>query len=143
MVVIQFLVVILRYVFGIGSIQMQESIMYLHAMTFLGGAAYTLQNGGHVRVDIFYSAMSERKKALIDLLGSAFLLIPFCILVWIKAYPYVLSSWSYLEGSKETSGIPAVFLLKTLILVFVVLVVFQGVATIIQCAQKLLSKETA
>lgn len=128
MVIVQFTVVLLRYIFGLGFIWMQESILYMHALVFLIGAGYTLLKEGHVRVDIFYREATIRKKALVDLLGVIFLLLPFCVLVWIVALPYVENSWAVLEGSKETSGIQGVYLLKTTILVFTVLVGLQGLS---------------
>lgn len=128
MVLIQFAVVVLRYVFGLGFIWMQESILYMHGIVFLVGAGYTLLKDGHVRVDIFYREARPNRKALVDLLGVIFLLAPFCILVWTVALPYVQNSWAVFEGSKETSGIQGVYLLKTTILVFTVLVGLQGVA---------------
>lgn len=129
MVLLQFLVVVMRYVFGVGSILMQEGVIYLHAALFLCGAAYTLLHGGHVRVDILYRSASPRRKALVDLLGTLFLLFPVCAIITWSALPYVGQSWSVLEGSKETSGIPAVFALKSLILVFSALMALQGIST--------------
>ncbi len=128
MVLVQFAVVILRYVFGIGSIFLQESIIYLHAVVFMLGAGYTLLHGGHVRVDIFYREASPRRKALVDLLGVVVFLVPVCALIWWASWPYVANSWRVFEGSRETSGIQAVFLLKTVILVFVALMVLQGIS---------------
>jgi TRAP-type mannitol/chloroaromatic compound transport system permease small subunit len=116
MVIVQFAVVILRYVFGIGSIFLQESIIYLHAVVFMVGAGYTLLHSGHVRVDIFYREASPRQKAVVDLLGVVVFLVPVCSLIWWASWPYVASSWRVFEGSRETSGIQAVFLLKTVIL---------------------------
>jgi len=131
-VVVQFAVVALRYVFGIGSIWLSESVIYAHAALFMLAAAWTLQVGGHVRVDVFYAGAEQRARALVDLLGTLFLLLPFMlVLVWY-AFPYVLRSWVILEASPETSGIPAVFLLKTLIPLFAVLMALQGVAQAIR-----------
>jgi TRAP-type mannitol/chloroaromatic compound transport system permease small subunit len=138
MVMVQFVVVVMRYVFGIGALEMQESIIYMHSILFLVGAGYTLLHGGHVRVDVFYQGASTKTKAWVDLLGVIFLLIPVCALVWWASYPYVSNSWRVLEGSVETSGIPAVFLLKTLILVFSVLVAIQGVSLAIRSAMTIM-----
>ncbi len=132
MVLVQFTVVVLRYVFGLGFIWMQESILYMHSLVFLVGAGFTLLREGHVRVDIFYRGATGRKKALIDICGVILLLIPFCILVWQVSLPYVMNSWAVLETSRETSGIPAIYLLKTLILVFTVLVGLQGISLAIK-----------
>ncbi len=128
MVLLQFTVVVMRYVFGLGSIFMQEGVIYLHAALFLVGAGYTLLHGGHVRVDIFYREAGPRRKALIDLLGTLLFLLPVCVVIGWASAPYVAQSWATLEGSRETSGIPAVFALKSLILLFVVLIALQGVS---------------
>jgi len=128
MVVVQVVVVLMRYVLGLGSIWLSETIFYAHATVFMGAAAWTLQQGGHVRVDIFYGNASPRTRALVDLVGALFLLLPFVgVLAWF-AFPYVARSWAILERSPEASGLPLVFLLKTLILLFAVLVGFQGLA---------------
>lgn len=128
MVLVQFSVVVLRYIFGFGSIMMQESVIYLHSILFMLGAGYTLLHEGHVRVDIFYRDASIKRKALVDLVGAVVFIIPVCILLWWWSWPYVDLSWSTQEGSKETSGIQAVFLLKTVILGFAALVGLQGVS---------------
>ncbi|MBK1697880.1 TRAP transporter small permease subunit [Rhodovibrio salinarum] len=128
MVLVQFVVVLLRYVFGVGSLFLQESIVYLHGSMFMLGSAYTLLHNGHVRVDVFYRDASLKWKAKVDFAGYVLFLIPVCVLIFIYSWPYVVSSWTSLEGSRETSGIPAVFLLKTVVLVFCVLMVLQGIA---------------
>lgn len=131
-VLVQFVVVILRYVLGIGSIWLQESILYAHAALFLLAAAWTLQAGGHVRVDIFYGDASPRTKAAIDLAGALFLLLPFmAVLAWF-AWPYAVRSWAILEHSRETSGLPFVYLLKTLIPLFAAMMALQGIAQAIR-----------
>lgn len=128
MVLTQFAVVVMRYVFGVGSIMFQESVVYMHSILFLIGAGYTLLHNGHVRVDVFYREASIRKKAVIDIFGVVFLLLPVCILIGDSSWKYVYQSWSILEGSRETSGIHAVYLLKSTILAFCVLLGLQGIA---------------
>src|SRR5438034_4965620 len=82
-VLMQFAVVLLRYVFGLGSIWLSESIIYGHATLFMLAAAWTLREGGHVRVDVFYADASPRTKAWVDLLGALCLLLPFMlVLLW-------------------------------------------------------------
>lgn len=132
MVLTQFSVVVLRYVFGISFIKMQEGVIYEHATLFMLGAAFTLLHEGHVRVDIFYRTASVRAKAMVDLIGALFFLLPICGLIVWASVPYVMNSWAMLEGSQETSGIPAVYLLKSLILAFAVLMAMQGVAMILR-----------
>jgi len=127
---IQFATVILRYVFAIGFIPVQESIWYLNAALFMTGAGFALFADAHVRVDIIYRQATPRTKAMIDLLGGLVLLLPVCVaLVWLS-FGYVLRSWRILEGSTEVSGLPLIFALKTFIWVFAVLVGLQGIAMI-------------
>jgi len=128
MVMVQFTVVLLRYIFGIGLIMLQESVVYLHGILFMLGAGYTLLRGGHVRVDIFYQPASARSKAVIDLAGALLFLLPVCGLIAIYSFPYIANAWAVHEGSKETSGIQAVYLLKSVILIFTALVGLQGVS---------------
>ncbi len=136
-VVMQFIVVILRYGFDIGSIWLTESIIYGHAALFMLAAAWTLHEGGHVRVDIFYADASPRRKALIDLGGAILLLLPFMLVLLYFAVPYTARSWAILEHSRETSGLPLVFVLKTLIPVFALLMALQGAAQAIRAAAAL------
>src|SRR5947209_18015746 len=131
-VLIGFAVVLLRYVLGLGSIWLQESILYAHAALFLLAAAWTLREGGHVRVDVFYADASPRTKAWVDLLGALFLLLPFCVAIVWFSLPYVERSWAILERSRESSGLPLVFLLKTLISIFALLLALQGLAQIVR-----------
>lgn len=129
MVLVQFVLVMMRYVFGLGSTVIQESVVYMHAIVFLVCAGYTLVHNGHVRCDIFYSVATPRNKAIIDLIGVFVFLLPMCVLIGWVAWPYVRASWAVFEGSQEGGlGIPAVYLLKTLILVFAGLLVLQGLA---------------
>ena len=132
MTLMQFVVVIMRYVFSYGSIQMQESIWYMHGLLFMLGAGYTLVKEGHVRLDVFYREASERTKAWINLIGSLVFLLPFCIVNFDYAWSLVLNSWAVREGSIETTGLPYIYLFKTVILVFSILVVMEGLALAIR-----------
>jgi len=141
MVIVQVVVVLLRYVLGFGSIWLQETIIYAHATLFMLAAAWTLQQGGHVRVDIFYVDASPRRKAQVDLFGAIVFLLPFSIaLVWLSA-PYVARSWAILEHSRETSGLPLVFLLKTLIPLFALLLGLQGLGQAIRAVIVLIGND--
>ena len=128
LVLVTFTVVMLRYLFQLGWIAMQESILYLHASLFLLGAAYTLKKDGHVRVDIFYRGFTAKRKALVDLLGSLLLLLPVCSFLLWTSWDYVTIAWSIHEGSQEAGGLPYVYLLKTLIPVAVLLLILQGIS---------------
>jgi TRAP-type mannitol/chloroaromatic compound transport system permease small subunit len=136
-VLLQFALVVARYLFGLGSIWVTETVIYAHATLFLLAAAWTLRSGGHVRVDIFYAEASPRTQAKIDLIGAALLLLPFAaVLIWLGV-PYAARSWAILERSQETSGLPLVFALKTLIPLFAVLMALQGIAQAIRAIQAL------
>lgn len=128
MVLVTFVVVILRYVYAIGWVWLQESYVWLHGIIFMVGAGYTLLHNGHVRVDIFYRPKSRRYKAIVDLLGSLLLLLPLVCVVSYVSYDYVLDSWIRREESREAGGLPALFLLKTVILLFCLLIGLQGVS---------------
>jgi TRAP-type mannitol/chloroaromatic compound transport system permease small subunit len=132
--VAEFAVVVLRYALGFGSIRLQESVLYAHAGLFLLAAAWTLQQDGHVRVDIFYGQARPQTRAVIDLCGAIVFLLPFAATLFVLALPYVERSWLTFEGSPQPSGLPFVYLLKTTILVFAALIGLQGVAQAIHAA---------
>ena len=136
-VLLQFALVVARYLFGIGSVWLTETVIYGHAAVFMLAAAWTLRLGGHVRVDIFYEDVSARTKALIDLAGSVLLLLPFMLVLLLLSVPYAARSWAILEHSQEASGLPLVFVLKTLIPVFALLMALQGIAQAIRAAAAL------
>lgn len=135
MVIVTFIVVVLRYIFDIGWIGLQESITYLHAMVFLIGAAWAMQQQAHVRVDIFYSRFSAKTRAWIDLLGSLVFLLPVTMFVAWISWEYISDSWAVLEGSREAGGLPAVFLLKSLILVLALMLTLQALVQIYRSLQ--------
>ena len=128
MVLITFAVVILRYVYAIGWVWLQESYVWLHGVVFMIGAGYTLLHNGHVRVDIYYRPNSARYKAIIDLFGSLLLLLPLVLVITFVSYDYVLDSWTRLEESREAGGLPGLFLLKSIILLFSFLIGLQGLS---------------
>jgi len=131
-VLLECALVVARYVFALGSIRLTETVIYAHATVFMLAAAWTLRAGGHVRVDIFYAEASARTKAIVDLLGSLLLLLPFTAVLIGLSVPYAARSWAILERSQESSGLPLVFVLKTLIPAFAVLMALQGVAQAIK-----------
>ncbi|MEZ5889897.1 MAG: TRAP transporter small permease subunit [Xanthobacteraceae bacterium] len=128
----QVAVVLLRYALGLGSIWLQESIIYGYAALFMLAAAWTLQADRHVRVDIFYAEAAPRRQALVNAFGTVVFLFPFCIVLLWFSLPYVARSYAVLERSRETSGLPLVFVLKSLIPLFAVLLALQGLAQLIR-----------
>jgi len=128
MVILQVVVVVMRYVFGLGSVMMQEAIIYLHATLFMAGAGYALKHDDHVRCDLFYRDLTPSNRAWVDLFGIVFFLWPFCAVTLWFSMPYVINAWAIFEGSPEGSlGLPGIFLLKTLIPVMAVLLGVQGI----------------
>lgn len=132
LVTLAIIVVLSRYLLGIGSIAIQESVTYVHAVIFMLGLAFTLQRDGHVRVDIFYREFSARRKAIVDLIGAVIFLLPFCGLIFVSSWDYVMASWSIRETSSEVGGIAAIYLLKTLMLFMPITLALQGLAQIIE-----------
>jgi TRAP-type mannitol/chloroaromatic compound transport system permease small subunit len=135
------LIVVLRYGFNIGSIPAQESVIYMHGSLFLLGAAYALKTGAHVRVDIFYRNFSPRAQAWVNSLGGIVFLLPLCIFILVSSWDYVGESWAMRETSPEPGGIPAVFLLKTLIPVAAINLALQGTAEVLRSALILVEGE--
>jgi len=128
MVLVQFAIVVGRYVFGVNSIAAQESVLYLHAAFFMLGAGYTLLVDKHVRVDVFYAKVSPATQRRIDIFGHIFLLLPSMLVLLYWSWPSVRNSWKILEGPISVGGIEAVFLLKTLIPAFSILVILQSLS---------------
>ena len=121
-------VVLLRYGFNTGSIMAQEAVTYMHGCLFMLGAAYALKSEAHVRVDIFYRNFSERGRAWVNSLGGIVFLMPLCAFIGVSSWSYVTESWAILETSPEPGGIPAVFLLKSLLPLMAVNLFLQGLA---------------
>lgn len=139
MVLVTFVIVVMRYVFDAGLIWLQETLTSLHAVVFMLGAAYTLQQEEHVRVDIFYRSMSERRRAWIDLLGVLFFVFPMCgFFIW-SAWDYVSASWSIREVSINAGGLPFPFvpLLKSVLIVMPIAVGLQGLSLLLRSVHQL------
>jgi TRAP-type mannitol/chloroaromatic compound transport system permease small subunit len=134
LVLVTALIVVQRYVFGVSITKLQESVIYLHAFLFLLSAAATLLADGHVRVDVIYAKLSGRAKAWTDLLGVYLALIPMCWLIVWASSGYVGAAWRIMERSRESDGLPFVFLLKTAIPVFAIFLIAQGVSMAIRAA---------
>ncbi len=134
MVLVTFVVVVMRYVFDAGLIWLQESVVWMHAVVFMVGAAYTLQQEEHVRVDIFYHRMSARRRAWVDCLGVLVFLLPMCLLLGIKAWDFVAVSWKMQEASRESGGLPypLVPMLKSALLLMPLMLGLQGIALLLR-----------
>jgi len=136
-VLVQFALVVARYALALGSIKLTEAVIYGHATLIMLAAAWTLAAGGHVRVDVFYAHARIQTRALIDLIGSLLLLLPFALVLLWLSWPYAERSWAILERSQESSGLPLVFVLKTLIPLFAAMMALQGAAQAARAAAML------
>ena len=139
MAVLTGVIVIMRYVFDAGMIWMQESVIWMHAAVFMLGAAYTLQQDGHVRVDIFYRAMSPRRQAIVNIAGVLLFLLPFCAYLAWTSFDFAAASWSMREITREPGGLPypAIPLLKSIVIAMPLTLALQGVSMLIQATRLL------
>ena len=133
MVLGTFVIVVLRYVFDLGWIAMQESIVWMHAAVFMLGASYTLKRDEHVRVDIFYRRTTARRRAWINIAGTVVFLLPFAGFIAALSWDYAHTSWAIAEASREAGGLPYPFvpILKSLIPATAALLMLQGIAGVI------------
>jgi len=132
MVLVTFTIVCLRYLFNLSWVGLQESIIYMHSLVFLLGAAYTLKHNGHVRVDIVYQRCTPRVKAWIDFWGTLLLLLPVAGFIFWSSWEYVLDSWEISEESRNSGGLPFIYLLKSCLLLMSALLVLQGIALLFE-----------
>jgi len=134
MVVVTFIVVVMRYLFDAGLIWLQESVIWMHAVVFMLGAAYTLQREDHVRVDVFYRGMSAKRRALVDLFGVVVFLFPLCAFLGWKSFDFVAASWSVREASRESGGLPypLIPILKTVLVLMPAAVALQGLSLLLR-----------
>ncbi len=117
-----------RYILNESSIALQELEWHLFAVIFLMAAAYTLIKDDHVRVDVFYSRFSERKKAWVNFLGAIFFLIPFCVLAIYTSKDFVINSFLFRETSPDAGGLPARYILKAFIPISFIFLLLQGIS---------------
>ena len=135
-----FIVVFLRYLFGISFIWLQETYVWMHAYIFMAGAGFTYLNDAHVRIDIIYRSSSKVYKAIVDLVGNIFLLMPFLYIIWSYSFPFVYKSFQINEVSREAGGLPMLFLLKAAILIFAFLLFIQAISKLINNFIKIYQK---
>lgn len=120
--------VILRYVFNWSSSANQELEWHLFATLFLLGSAYALKHDKHVRVDVFYTRFSPRQQAWVNLLGTLFFLVPFCLVIIKVSIPFVWDAWRISESSPEPGGLPHRFIIKSTIPIGALLLLAQALS---------------
>jgi len=127
-VVVCFTVVVQRYLFATSYVWMQDLYIWLNGAMFTAVAGFALLRDDHVRVDIYYRPATLRRKALVDLFGVIFFLLPFTAVVYAYSMPFVQRAWTYHEASANVGGMPGLFILKSFIIGFVTLLAIQGIA---------------
>ena len=132
MALVQFCIVIGRYVFGVNSIAVQELVLYMHATLFMLGAAYTLQIDRHVRVDIFYTRLSPVARWRVEVFGHLVFLIPAMVALLYWTWPSVVNAWAIFEGPIAVGGLRAVFLMKSLIPLFAATLLLQSLSQLVK-----------
>lgn len=143
MMLLTCVVVVVRYVFNLGSIALQEAVLYLHGCVFMLALAYTLHHRGHVRVDVLSQHFSPTVRAGIEIAGTLLFLVPFALFILVTSLDYVAFSWRLLEGSAQPGGLPGVFLVKSLIPLSAALLLLQAVAELARDIQRLMGDRTS
>ncbi|MEL6726943.1 MAG: TRAP transporter small permease subunit [Pseudomonadota bacterium] len=133
-ILIQLAAVLLRYVFGLSFSWLNDSVIFSFAMIFMLGAAATLRDDGHVRVDILRPRFGPKIRAGIELTGSLVFIAPIGILILYSASGLIARSWLDLEPFNESDGLPIQYLFKTLVPLFAVLMIGQGISQAIKAA---------
>ena len=120
----------MRYLFNSGSIAIQELEWHLFSIILLLGSAYTLKHDEHVRLDIFYSSklINDKVRIWFDVLGTLLILLPFCLLIIISAWPFVTQAYIHNEISPDPGGLPARWLIKAVIPLGFFFLLIQGIA---------------
>ena len=118
MVVLMIFVIVSRYFFGIGRTDIQEMVMYFHALVFLGCAGYVMNHDEHVRVDIFYRNASQKYKKNINFVSGLVFLLPLIAITFFYSIETIEASWKMSEASTEAGGLAYVYIQKTLMVLF-------------------------
>ena len=137
MALITCLVVVMRYGLDLGSVLLQDVVLYLHGALFLLGSSFALKRNAHVRVDIFYREFSEKKKAFVDLVGHCLFLQPVCWVIFLFSWGFVELSWRIMEVSAEPDGLPFVYLQKSLLIALCLFMALQSFSEILKSILKI------
>lgn len=137
-VMTQLAVVFARYVFGLSFSWLSESVVYSFAAMFLLAASGALKADEHVRVDILRERFGEKGRAAIELGGIYLFLVPICLVIlWSAISPSFVRSWASFEASRESDGLPILFLFRSLVPAFAILLLLQGLSEALKAAKVL------
>lgn len=134
--------VIMRYVFNYSYIWIVELEIYFFALSFLFAAGYAFKHDKHVRVDLFYAQWSDKGKARVNLIGGLFFLLPWCLVSIMVCWKYAMTSFRLGESSPQPGGLPALYILKFCLVISFVLLLIQGIASILEAILVLQGKRT-
>lgn len=137
LVLLIFVDVAVRAITNKSQVWLGELEWQIFALLFLVGMSYALQEDKHVRVDLFYNKFSQKKQLWTDIVGHIIFLIPWCIVVVITGYKYASNSWYINEGSANPGGLPAKYLIKSMISISFLLLLVTGVNETITKMKKL------
>ncbi len=130
-------VALLRYGFDLGSIAVQEAYIWMHGTALMLGMGYCLKQDGHVRIDILYGRLGPRYRALVNVLGGILFLWPTLVVLGWFLVPYVVRSWERGEASRHAGGLEGLYLLKSVMLVYLVLLGLQSLSLVLRNAVRL------
>lgn len=133
----------MRYLFNSGSIAIQELEWHIFSIIFLLGSAYTLKHNEHVRLDILYNSklVSKKMRAWFDILGGLFILLPFCLLIIISAWPFVMQAFIHNEISPDPGGLPSRWIIKAAIPIGFFMLLIQGISEVLKKVLLVLDKD--
>ena len=137
MTLITCLVVVMRYGLDLGSVLLQDVVLYFHGALFLLGSSFALKRNAHVRVDIFYREFSEKKKAFVDLVGHCLFLQPVCWVIFLFSWVFVEFSWRIMVVWAEPDGLPFVYLQKSLLIALCLFMALQSFSEILKSILKI------
>jgi len=132
-----FIDVVLRYFFHTGSIALQEMEWHLFSAMFLLGISYALNEESHVSVDFIYVNLSIKKKAIINIVGTLIMLIPFAILIIFGSYEFVLDAYEYNEISQDPGGLTHRWIIKFMIPLSFIILIMSSITYIIRNTKRI------
>lgn len=134
-------VVFIRYALQAGLIWLQDLYVWIHGAVFMLGAGYTFMANKHVRVDIYYARLQPRTQAWLDLGSTLVFLFPWIIVLGWYGWPYVVASYELMEPSSQVGGMPGLYILKSAILIFCLLMGLQGLVVIARSILRIAGRE--
>jgi len=134
--------VIMRYLFNHTLIWVIELETYFFALSIMMASGYAFKHDRHVRVDLFYSEYSEKKKAWVNLIGGVFLLLPWTLISCYVCFYYFLKSYRIGESSPQPGGLPAIYILKFVLFAGFMLLLVQATASILKSIRVIKSDKT-